>query len=184
MGMVTPVSFNGFALNTDDYFTTLTGAFDGDKAITLNDIMDDGQDFGRSKHKEKTLTINIMVRQYDMALISALAVLKIGNKLKPLVVDIKSIGRVVGYAELQNWVQNADTPILISCQLTMPDPHWYTLQPDMLSLEPSITNGVIFGDVTRVQLDAGASDAAARTVFDAAGSDSGTRTVLDGGGSN
>lgn len=181
--MISPVSFNGVALNDGFFQSDLRGVFDSDKALTLNDILGDGQVFGRSKASERKLVLNIVAGGYDLIKLKALNNMVSGNALKPLVIDT-DIGRLIGYAEVTSFAWSDDTPLLSSCQLTMPDPHWYTLQPDTLSLEPTIATGVVFGTVTRVALDAGASDAAARTVLDAAGSDSGTRTVLDGGGSN
>lgn len=179
--MISPISFNGVALNDGFFQSDLRGMFDADKTLTLNDILGDGQVFGRSKASERKLVLNIVAGAENLSKITALNKMIAGNALKPLVIDT-DIGRLIGYAEVTNFAWADDTPLLSSCQLTMPDPHWYTLQPDTLSLEPSITNGVIFGDVTRILLDAGASDAAARTLLDAAGSDSGTRTTLDAGG--
>ncbi|MFT8889862.1 MAG: phage tail protein [Ethanoligenens sp.] len=181
--MISPISFNSVALNDGFFDSDLRGVFDSDKVLTLNDILGDGQVFGRSKAAERKLVLNIVAGAHDLARITALNRMVAGNMLKPLVIDT-DIGRLVGYAEVTNFAWADDTPLLSSCQLTMPDPHWYALQPDTLALEPHIDNGVIFGNVTRIQLDAGASDAAVRTLLDAAGGDNDTRTALDAGGSN
>lgn len=141
--MISPISFNGVALNDGFFQSDLRGIFDADKTLTLNDILGDGQVFGRSKASERKLVLNIVAGAENLSKITALNRMVVGNSLKPLVIDT-DIGRLIGYAEVTNFAWADDTPLLSSCQLTMPDPHWYTLQPDSLSLEPAITNGVIF----------------------------------------
>ncbi|MFT9076569.1 phage tail protein [Ethanoligenens sp.] len=181
--MVTPISFSGIDINTDQIASVLKGAFDSDKVLTDNDILSDGQVFGRSKVSERKLVLNMVLSSYSAVMQASLNRMVTGNALKPLVIDT-DMGRLIGYAEVASLATSDDSVLFKSIQLTMPDPHWYALAPDILSLEPHIDNGVIFGDVTRIQLDAGASDAAVRTLLDAAGSDDNTRTTLDAGGSD
>ncbi|ADU26071.1 hypothetical protein [Ethanoligenens harbinense] len=181
--MISPVSFNGVALNDSFFSSDLRGVFDSDKALTLDDILGDGQVFGRSKVAERKLVLNITAAAQDLARLATLNQMVAGNALKMLIIDT-DIGRLYGYGEVTTFAWADDTPLMQSMQLTMPDPHWYALQPSTLSLEPSIANGVIFGDPVRIALDAGGSDNAARTILDADNSDSAARTQLDAGGSN
>lgn len=181
--MISPVSFNGVALNDGFFSSDLRGVFDSDKALTLNDILSDGQVFGRSKIAPRKLVLNITAAAQDLSRIASLNQMVAGNALKMLIIDT-DIGRLYGYAEVTTFAWADDTPLMQSMQLTMPDPHWYALQPSTLSLEPSIANGVIFTSGGRVLLDAGGSDAAVRIQLDAGNSDSTTRTQIDAGGSN
>lgn len=141
--MLTPVSFNGVALNDGFFSSDLHGAFDTDKALTLSDILADGQVFGRSKVAPRKLVLQIAAGAHDLARLATLNRMAAGNALKPLVIDT-DLGRLVGYAEATGFGWSSDTPLLSTVQLTMPDPHWQALQADTLSLEPSIENGVVF----------------------------------------
>ncbi|ADU27877.1 hypothetical protein [Ethanoligenens harbinense] len=141
--MLTPISFNGVALNDGFFSSDLRGAFDADKTLTTNDILDDGQVFGRSKVAPRKLVLQIVAGAHDLARLAVLNRMAAGNALKPLVIDT-DFGRLIGYAEVTGFGWSSDTPLLSTVQLTMPDPHWYTLRADTLSLEPHIDNGVIF----------------------------------------
>lgn len=67
-----------------------------------------------------------------------------GNTLKSLVIDT-DMGRLIGYAEVTSLGTSDDSVLFKSIQLTMTDPQWSTVDPNILSLEPTITSGVVFG---------------------------------------
>ncbi|MFT8889480.1 MAG: phage tail protein [Ethanoligenens sp.] len=163
-----------------NYWFHFSGTWDFEKDIQTNDIFSDGQEFGRSKTGPKTLTLVGYVIGDSESLQSSLNAVLAPNGLKTLIIN----NTYQANAEVTSRGSTADNSRAITIALTMPDPRWYALQPDTLALEPHIDNGVIFGDVTRIPLDAGASDAAVRTLLDASGSDDSTRTTLDAGGSN
>ena len=144
--MIQPYSFNGVLLNPDDHFfrSDLRGAFSANKDLTLVDLLTDGQVWGRSKVKERTLVLNIIAGGYDLARITTLNAMIRGNGLKPLVIDT-DIGRLVGYAEVVNFAWSDETALRISCQLTMPDPYWYALIPKSVQLGAQYSSGVVFG---------------------------------------
>lgn len=177
--MITPISYNNVPLNDGFFSSDLQGAFDADKTLLLNDILSDGQVYGRSKTTERKLVLQIVAGGYDLTKLTTLNDMVSGNALKPLVIDT-DIGRLIGYAEVTSFAWSDDTPLLSSCQLTMPDPHWYTLQPDTLSLEPSIMTGVVFSMEQITLLRAGSSAAVNRLALDAGNSDNGDRTLLRG----
>ena len=176
------IVLNGLELaDGTSYWFHFAGTWDFEKDVTTNDIFGDGTEFGRSKSKAKTLTLTGYVlggEDAQTALNGALA----SNALKTLTINNTYTASV----EVASRASTSDDSRIVTIGLTMPDPHWYALQADTLSLEPSITNGVIFGDVedARVTLDAGESDGSARIVLDADNSDGSARTVLDAGGSD
>lgn len=182
--MLSPYSFNGVLLNDGFFSSDLRGTFDTDKSLTLNDIMGDGQAFGRSKASERKLVLNMVAGAYSLSKITALNAMAVGNALKPLIIDTDDYGQLMGYAEVTGFAWSDDSPLIISCQLTMPDPHWYTLQADTLSLEPSINSGVVFSLETILILSAGDSAQAGRTELDAGSSADFDRTILRGPGSD
>lgn len=177
--MLKPISYNNVPLNDGFFQSDLRGVFDADKALVLHDILGDGQVYGRSKAAERKLVLNIVAGGYDLQKLSALNQMVSGNALKPLVID-SDLGRLIGYAEVTGFAWSEDTPLLSSCQLTMPDPHWYTVQADTLSLEPRIEGGVLFGMETILVLCAGDSSATNRLALDAGASHYAERTILRG----
>ena len=144
--MIQPYSFNGVLLNTDDGFfrSDLRGAFSADKDLILNDLLTDGQAWGRSKVKERKLVLNIIAGGYDLARITILNAMLRGNALKPLVIDT-DIGRLMGYAEVVNFAWSDSTTLRISAQLTMPDPYWYAFTPKSVQLGAQYSSGVVLG---------------------------------------
>lgn len=142
--MVSPVSFADIALNDDFFSSNIPGPFNADKALVLNDIIGDGQKFGRSKVSERKLTINIIARRYDLARLMNMNATVQGNTIKPLVIDT-DIGQLTGMAECTNFAWSDDTPLMISMQLTMPDPHWYSAATQSVQLGVTYSTGVVFG---------------------------------------
>ncbi|MFT9078512.1 phage tail protein [Ethanoligenens sp.] len=181
--MVTPVSYNNIPLNDGFFSSDLQGVFDADKSLTTNNIFGDGQVFGRSKVNERKLVLRIVAGGYDLVKLSVLNRMASGNSVKPMVIDT-DFGRLIGYAEVTGFAWNDDAPLLSSCQLTMPDPHWYTVQADTLSLEPHIDHGVLFDTAAILILNAGDSDDADRFALAAGTSGQVSRTFLGGPQSN
>lgn len=122
--MISPVSFNGVALNDGFFKSDLLDVFNSDKDLTLNDLLGDGQAWGSSKVSERKLVLNIVAGAHDLRKLMLLNQMVRGNGLKPLVIDT-DIGRLTGQAEVTNFAWSDDSPLIISAQITMPDPYWY-----------------------------------------------------------
>lgn len=122
--MISPASFNGVALNDDFFKSDLLDAFNADKDLTLNDLLGDGQAWGSSKVTPRKLVLNIVAGAHDLQKLMQLNKMVRGNRLKPLVIDT-DIGRLTGKAEVTSFAWSDDSPLVISAQLTMPDPYWY-----------------------------------------------------------
>lgn len=142
--MITPYSFGGVLLNTADYQTDSRGIFDGDKDIVLNDMLGDGQMFGRSKHKEKNIVLDITVTNYDLKKIVALNAFKQGNTTKLLVVDTEAFGRLQIWAEVSSFAWSDSSALSISVKLTAPDPCLYSNTATVVTLGAGTGNGIIF----------------------------------------
>lgn len=177
--MVTPISYNTVDLNDEFFSSDLQGVFDADKKLVMSDMLEDGQSFGRSKATERKLVLRIAAGGHDLTRLAGLNQMVIGNAAKPLVIET-NFGRLIGYAEVTSFAWSDDTPLFSTCQLTMPDPHWYAVQADTLSLEPHIANGVLFSTETIMVLCAGNAAGANRDVLDAGNCENTERTFLRG----
>ena len=150
-----------------------------DKTLTLNDLFTDGQSFGRSKATERKLVLNIVADGYDLQKLLTLNNMVRGNELKTFVIQT-DIGLLQGSAEVTSFAWSDDSPLIISAQLTMPDPHWYARNPATLSLEPALTNGVIF-EPERIVLDGYTAASADRQQLDAGAASDTLTTQYNGG---
>lgn len=162
-----------------DYWFHFSGHWDFEKDVITNDIFSDGQDFGRSKSKPKTLTLTGYVLGGEDKQLSLNRVLA-PNGLKTLIINHQFTAQV----EMTSRGSSTDDSRIVTLGFTMPDPRWYALAPATLSLDPQLDGGVIFGTATRISLDAGSSAAAARTGLDAGSSTAADRTELNAGGSD
>lgn len=137
---ISQINLNGLDLINDDYFFTLTGLFDIEKTIITNDLMVDGENYGRSKNNPKSLVLNgFILNRTDEALYAFNKALA-SNGLKPLIIN----NMYVCYVELKNRISDTNDRYIISCQLTMPDPYLYTLNPQTVELGALYSTGVIF----------------------------------------
>lgn len=131
--MLAPVSFNGVELNDGFFSSDLLNAFNADKDLVLNDLLGDGQAWGSSKVADRKLVLNIVAGAYNLAKLMQLNKMVRGNQLKPMVIDT-DIGQLIGYAEVTSFAWSDDSPLIISAQLTMPDPCWYAAEPTSVAL--------------------------------------------------
>jgi hypothetical protein len=107
---------------TEDYFAILSNADDLEKDIVTSDLLCDGQAWGRSKNKVKTLALNIAVIRLSVANTMRLNRAIASNGLKPLVVTTP-LGVLTAKVEVQSRI-TGDSARLVSLTLTMPDPYW------------------------------------------------------------
>lgn len=142
--MISPVSFNGVALNDGFFKSDLLDVFSSDKDLTLNDMLGDGQAWGSSKIAERKLVLNIVAGAHDLRKLMQLNQMVRGNQLKPLVIDA-DIGLLTGQAEVTSFAWSDDSPLIISAQLTMPDPYWYAQTAKSVQLGATYSTGVVFG---------------------------------------
>lgn len=138
------ITLNGLDLISEDYFSTLSGLHDLEKDIVTNDVLGDGEAWGRSKTKPKTLTLNIAVMRLTGEAFTALNQAIAPNGLKRLELDTAEYGKIFVMVEIQNRM-TGDSVRLISLQLTMPDPHLYSVDTSTVSLGASYSSGVVFG---------------------------------------
>ena len=163
---ITSINLNGIELADGiNYWFHLSGFFDFEKNIITNDLMMDGENFGRSKNKSKTLVLDGWVLSNDEILVFALNKTLAGNGLKPLIIN----DTYLCYVEISSRGSTSDNSHEISCQLTMPDPYLYALTPQTAVLGAQYSTGVIFDTGTGITFGPG-------VVFGAATGAGGTLT--------
>jgi phage-related protein len=128
--IITSINLSGLDLVSDDYWFQLSGLHDIEKDVVTSDLFTDGEEYGHSKNKPKTLVLNGWVQSDDDAKMFALNRILGSNGLKPIIIN----GTYLGYVEISNRIGNADNSHVISCQLTIPDPYWYALTPSIITL--------------------------------------------------
>lgn len=143
--IITSINLNGLELVSDDYYFQLSGMHDIEKDIITNDLLTDGQAWGRSKNKSKSLVLNGWVLSDDAKMLALNKVLA-PNGLKPLIIN----GMYICQVEVSNRISDKDNSHIISCQLTMPDPYFYAVNADSVDLGAKYSVGVIFGDLTGI----------------------------------
>ena len=131
----------GLELVSDDYFFHLSGMFGFEKDVTTNDLLTDGQAWGRSKVKPRTLVLSGYVRSRDVSKLWVLNQALAPNVLKTMVIN----GQYVGQVEVTGRGGTDSDDNIVTVQLTMPDPYWYAQTAKSVQLGATYSNGVVFG---------------------------------------
>lgn len=145
------ITLNGLDLINDNYFCTISGAFDMEKTIISNDLSIDGQSFARSKINPKSPVLNIAILRLNETNVLNINKAIYGDNLKTIVLDTVEIGKVTGKAEIKSRVRG-DSANLLSLSLTMPDPYWYSEDYQRIRLGATYSSGIIFSPSTHIKL--------------------------------
>ena len=145
------ITLNGLDLINDNYFCTISGAFDMEKTIVANDLSIDGQSFARSKINPKNLVLNIAILRLNETNVLNVNKAIYGDNLKTIVLDTVEIGKVYGKVEVKSKARG-DSINLLSISLTMFDPCWYSEDAQSIELGATYSSGVIFSPTTSIDL--------------------------------
>lgn len=145
------ITLNGLDLINDNYFCTISGAFDMEKTIISNDLSIDGQSFARSKINPKNLVLNVAILRLNETNVLNVNKAIYGNDLKTIVLDTVEIGKVHGTAEVKSKVRG-DSINLLSISLTMFDPYWYSEDYQRIHLGATYSSGLVFSPSTHIKL--------------------------------
>ena len=165
--IISSMSLDGLDLMSRDYYFHLSGLQDINKDVVTSDLTVDGETWGRSKNKPKTLVLDGCITTYTVAAEWALNRVLGRNGLKKLVINNKYQCQV----EVTSRGSNADNSHIVTCQLTMPDPYLYALNSQSIQLGVTYSTGVIFGAGKGVTFGADKG-----VVFGVAAGESGTLT--------
>ena len=130
---ITQININGLDLISEDYRFSLSGVFDMDKDIATSDLLSDGVSFGRSKLRQRMLTLNGLLRTADPQSVIELNRALAPNGLKRVRVTVGLLGDLTFSAEVVSRAQGS-SPRAISLQLMMPDPYLYSLEVQTVQL--------------------------------------------------
>lgn len=152
---ITGITLDGLDLMSGDYYFVLTGLFDFNKNITTNDLYIDGQSYNSSKVNEKALLLSGAIYTNDINKKLALNKILASNKLKKLIVSTIELGEIYCMVEVKNRAVGG-SPIIITAQLTMPDPYLYSVDYKIINLGAISNSGltfplkfpISFGDIT------------------------------------
>ena len=128
--IITSINLNGLELVSKDYYFHLSGLFDFEKDVIVNDLYIDGESYNRSKNKPKVLVLEGWVMSNDESKVFALNKILAGNGLKSLIIN----NEYLCYVEITNRGSTPDNSHAVTCQLTMPDPYVYAVDTDSISL--------------------------------------------------
>ena len=141
-----------------NYYLGISGLFDSDRDIIMNDLYTDGQSYNRAKTNDKKLILQGIILGDVSANLLRLKQCLFKAGLKRMTVSIQGMPNLIMFIDLLNWVSDPNLPEIINCQLVAPDPHMYALSQSILlgatandSLTFPLTFPLTFGVTTGSQ---------------------------------
>ena len=138
------ITLNGLQLKpSEDYICDISGLFDGDNDVTLNNFLGDGASFGNTRIGSKDIEILIGFKgigpQKDKQ-IMAINRIRALKKLIKLQVETEMYGNLeTNVAVIGTKIEEGDLYITLKC--TAPDPYLYTTFPKIVELQKETTGG-------------------------------------------
>lgn len=136
------INLNGLQLKpSNDFMCDITGLFDGDNDVTLNDYLGDGASFGNSRVKAKEIEILIGFKGFGIEKEKQMLAINRIRALKGLI-KLQVETELLGIVETNVAVigTKIDDDLYITLKCTAPDPYLYTTFPKTIELE-KVTEG-------------------------------------------
>ncbi|MGW8114032.1 hypothetical protein ACVS9P_02415 [Caproicibacterium sp. NSD3] len=146
--IITSINLNGLELASGNYYFHISGLQDFEKDIVTNDLALDGESWERSKNKAKALVLEGYILSGGINAEWELNRVLAPNGLKTLIINNKYQSQV----EVTSRGSNADNSHIVTVQLTMPSPYWYSIDQQKIQLGATYSSGIIFSPSNPIKL--------------------------------